>query len=47
MTGVFGSVWVTSISAASGGHGGVVFSSSATLLPSGASPRAVSLTVPK
>jgi type IV pilus assembly protein PilM len=47
MPGVFSNVWVTGISAATAGRGGVVFSSSASLLPTGASPRAAALKVPK
>lgn len=47
LTGVFGSVWVPAVSGAAGAHGGVVFSSTATLLPGGTSSRASSLTVPK
>jgi hypothetical protein len=46
LTGVLGTVWVSSVSGA-GAHGGVVFSSTATLLPTGTSSRASSLTVPK
>jgi type IV pilus assembly protein PilM len=47
MTGVFGNVWVGSVSGSSGAHGGIVFNSSGTLVPRAASPRAATLTVPK
>jgi type IV pilus assembly protein PilM len=47
MTGVFGTVWVSSISDAIAGHGGVEFTSSATILPSTSQSRATSFTVPR
>jgi hypothetical protein len=47
MTGLLGGVWVSSISDQGTAHGGVQFTSTATILPTAGHSRAASFTVPR